>query len=70
MSNPLRVRVCGPLVAYATGFRAELEAQGYRRNAVGDQLRVLAHVSRWLESNCLGPEDLTQERMLEFLAAR
>jgi integrase len=70
MSNPSRVRVTGPLVAYAAGFRGELEAQGYRRNVVGDQLHVLAHVSRWLESKGLGPEDLTRERSLEFLVAR
>lgn len=70
MSNPSRVRVTGPLVAYTTGFRAELEAQGYRRNSVGDQLQVLAHVSRWLERESLSPEDFTREHVLEFLAAR
>lgn len=70
MSNPSRVRVTGPLAGYASGFRAELELQGYRRNAVGDQLHVLAHVSRWLGEKNLGAEDLTRERSLEFLAAR
>ncbi len=70
MSDPSRVRVTGPLASYATGFRAELKSQGYRRNAVGDQLHVFAHVSRWLEERNLGAEDLTRERSLEFLAAR
>jgi integrase len=70
MSNPSRVRVSGPLVAYASGFRAELEAQGYRRKPVGDQLHVLAHMSRWLESKDLGPGDLTPELAREFLMAR
>ncbi|MGH9045745.1 MAG: site-specific integrase [Acidimicrobiales bacterium] len=70
MSNPSRVRVTGPLVAYAAGFRAELEVQGYRRNAVSYQLQLFAHVSRWLESESLVPEDLTRERILDFLAAR
>ncbi|MGO9559142.1 MAG: site-specific integrase [Acidimicrobiales bacterium] len=70
MSNPLRVRVIGPLVTYAAGFRAELESQGYRRKPVIDQLYVLAHVSRWLESKGLGPQDFTRERSLEFLTAR
>ena len=69
MSKPSRVRVTGPLVAYVAGFRAELEAQGYRRKSVSDQLHVLAHVSRWLKSKGLGLRDFTRERSLEFLAS-
>ncbi len=38
MSNPLRVRVSGPLQPYAAGFRAELFRLGYRRNAARNQL--------------------------------
>lgn len=70
MSDPSRVRVTGPLAGYAAGFRAQLESQGYRRNVVGDQLHVFAHVSRWLEEKGLRAEDLTRERSLEFLEAR
>src|SRR5579884_2130605 len=70
MSMPSRVRVSGPLVPYAAGFRTELEAQGYRPNAVGCQLYVLAHVSRWLESKDLGPGDLTPELTEELLVHR
>ncbi len=68
--DPSRVEVIGPLVPYVTGFREELEAQGYRRNAVADQLRVLAHVSRWLAGKGLSEHNLTLERVEEFLAAR
>jgi integrase/recombinase XerD len=60
MSSPSRVRVSGPLVGHAGGFRADLEAQGYRRNAVANQLQLFAHVSRWLESKGLGPQHLTR----------
>jgi integrase/recombinase XerD len=70
MGNPSRVRVVGPLVPYVAGFRADLEAAGYRRNAVSNQLQLLAHVSRWLASEGLGAGDLTAERVEEFLAAR
>ena len=70
MSMPSRVCVSGPLVPYVAGFRTELEAQGYRPNAVGCQLYVLAHMSRWLESKDLGPGDLTPEVAREFLVAR
>ena len=70
MSNPSRVRVSGPLAPYAGGFRHELEAQGFRRDPVSNQLQLLAHLSRWLETKDLGPEDLSRDRSLEFLAAR
>jgi integrase/recombinase XerD len=70
MSSPSRVRVTGSLVRHAAGFRADLEAQGYRRNAVANQLQLFAHVSRWLESKGLRPEHLTHELVLQFLSAR
>lgn len=70
MGNPSRVRVVGPLVPYVAGFRAELEGQGYRPNTATNQLQLMAHVSRWLASESLGVEDLTGERVEEFLAAR
>lgn len=70
MGNPSRVEVIGPLVPYTAGFRAELESQGYRRNAVADQLRLMAHVSRWLASRGLGEGDLAPNRVEEFLVAR
>ena len=44
MSYPSRVRIGGPLVSHAAGFRAALEAQGYRHHAVGCQLYVMAHL--------------------------
>jgi integrase/recombinase XerD len=70
MSSPSRVRLSGPLVDHAAGFRADLEAQGYRRNVVANQLQLFAHVSRWLENKGLGPQHLTGERVAEFLCAR
>ena len=68
--NPSRVEVVGPLVPYVAGFREELESQGYRRHAVADQLRVMAHVSRWLASNGLSENDFTPGRVEQFLGAR
>ena len=43
---------------------------GYRSNAVCDQLRLMAHVSRWLEASALGSEDLSPARVEEFLVHR
>jgi integrase len=70
MGNPSRVQVVGPLVSYMAGFRAELEAQGYRPHAVSNQLQLMAHVSRWLTGRGLVVGDLTPDRVEEFLVAR
>ena len=65
-----QVRITGPLVPYAAGFLAELEAQGYRANAACDQLRLLAHVSRWLQERNLELNNFTSDHVEGFLATR
>lgn len=70
MSDPSRVRMSGPLVVYAVGFRRALEAQGYRRNSVSYQLQVLAHLSRWMLSEGLEAGELTPDQVERFLVAR
>jgi site-specific recombinase XerD len=70
MGDPSRVKVIGPLVPFVSGFRAELEGQGYRRGLVCDQLRLMAHVSRWLAARGLDVDDLASSRVDEFLMAR
>jgi site-specific recombinase XerD len=62
--------VTGPLALHAAGFRHELARLGYTLNATCDQLRLMAHVSRWLEARGLGVDDLTSGRVEEFLAHR
>jgi hypothetical protein len=49
MREPSRVRVSGPLEPFAGGFIAELEEAGYRPAAAAVQVRVLAHLSRWMQ---------------------
>ncbi len=70
MVDPSRVRVTGPLVPYVDGFWSELAAAGYTAWSVEAQLRLMAHVSRWLEAQGLGASDLTSEAVEEFLRAR
>ena len=48
MTDVSRVRVAGPLGQFAAGFAAELVGQGYAVQPAAQQLRLLAHVSRWL----------------------
>ena len=70
MSSPLRVRVVGPLQSYVVGFWDELKRLGYRPNAASSQLQLMAHLSRWLEYQCLGLSELTPQRLDEFLVDR
>jgi integrase/recombinase XerD len=68
--RPSAVRVNGPLAPHVMGFRRELARVGYTPNAASDQLRLMAHASRWLESRGLGVDELTSPRVEEFLAHR
>ena len=70
MGRPSRVRVIGPLEPYATGFRRELGRQGYTAHSASNQLQLMAHASRWLESNRLDAGDFTPARVEKFLEAR
>jgi integrase/recombinase XerD len=70
MRDPSRVRVSGPLEAFAAGFVAELERVGYSPLGATLQLRLMARLSRWLASEGLGPAGLTEDVVERFLAGR
>jgi integrase/recombinase XerD len=70
MGRPSMVRVIGPCVPHVVGFRRELERLGYKPNPTCDQLRLMAHVSRWLDTRGLGVEELTPARVEAFLTDR
>jgi integrase/recombinase XerD len=65
-----RVRVAGPLAPFAAGFAAELGGLGYTPLSAANQVRVLAHASRWLQAQGLEAGDFTPERAGLFLRAR
>lgn len=67
MTDPSRVRVSGALQPFAIGFASELARQGYRSGSQAQQLRLMAHVSRWLGSNELDVADFPRhaERFLQ-----
>jgi integrase/recombinase XerD len=64
------VRFSGPLAPYADGFAAELARLGFTPVSADDQLRLVAHLSRWMAGNSLGTGDLTDDRVRAFLGAR
>lgn len=70
MSTACRVRVTGPLAIYADGFRADLAVQGYVAGSADRNLRILAHVSRWMDDQGLSAAQLSAARLEEFLEAR
>ena len=70
MSSMSAVGMEGPLRAFAPGFSAELARQGYRPGAVAEQLRLMAHASRWLAGHGLRAGDLTALRVDQLMAER
>ena len=64
------VRMVGPLASYAPGFDRELRSRGYTRLSAVWQLRLMAHVSRWLASEELDGAAFTPERVEEFCGVR
>jgi integrase/recombinase XerD len=70
MNHPSRVRVTGPLERFAVGFAAELAKQGYGPNGAAQQLRLMAHLSRWLAEQRLDTASVAQTVTDRFLAAR
>lgn len=70
MSEGCRVRVTGPLAAYVDGFREDLAARGYTVQPRDRNLRMLAHVSRWMSEQSVSVAELTPDRLERFLEAR
>ena len=68
--DPSRVRVTGPLAVFREGFTGELARLGYTPNAAADQLRLMAHLSRWMDAGHLEAAALTPQVTGAFLAAR
>jgi integrase/recombinase XerD len=68
--GPSVVRVKGPLAPYARGFGAHLVGRGYTPSSAEDQLRLMAHVSRWLAGWSGEPAALTPQAVERFLGAR
>jgi integrase/recombinase XerD len=70
VSSSGRGHVTGLLAPYAEGFRETLLGQGYTWGSAAHQIHLMAHVSRWLEANGLGPADLDEGAAARFAAAR
>lgn len=65
-----RVHVSGPLAPFAIEFKSALRAAGYTPLTTASELRVVAHLSRWLDAGGMAVADLTSERVELYLSAR
>ena len=57
-TKPCWAEVAGPLAEYADGFRAELSRLGYTPLTAACQLRLTAHLSRWMTAEGISTQDL------------
>jgi integrase/recombinase XerD len=62
--------VAGPLAPYAGEFESYLTERGYTPWTRAAHLRVMAQLSRWLLARQFGVEDLSRERVEEYLEQR
>lgn len=70
MTDLSRVLVTGPLAPFAARFAAELVAQGYASQPAAQQLRLLAHVSRWLAGEGKDGSALNAAAVAAFTGSR
>lgn len=74
MGNPKikveMVRVPGPLAPYASEVESNLTEQGYTPWTRVAHLRLMAHLSRWLQAQQLDVADLSWERIEAYLEQR
>lgn len=70
MKVSAHVRVSGPLAEHAAGFADELTTQGYTDLSLANQLRLMAHLSRWLVQRELSIAQLTPKLVDGYLALR
>src|ERR1700677_2125053 len=57
----------GPLAAYLDLFARQLDGQGFERCGLGQQIRAAARFSRWLQTEDISAEFVTDEHVRRFL---
>jgi integrase/recombinase XerD len=70
MTDVSRVRVAGQLAPFAVGFAAVLVRRGYSGQPAAQQLRLMAHVSRWLGTEGKRAAELNAVTVEAFVVSR
>jgi integrase/recombinase XerD len=60
----------GPLAAFATDYREQLEHLGYTGHSVVTHLVLMGQLNRWMASSAVAVEGLDRARIEEFLETR
>jgi integrase/recombinase XerD len=68
MSSWTKVKIAGVLAPYASGFGRELRSCGYTDVSTAEQLRLMAHLSRWMARE--GLDALSCEQIAAYCEAR
>ncbi len=68
MPSWTKVRVAGILAPFARGFGRELRSCGFTDLSTAEQLRLMAHLSRWMARE--GLDGLSREQIAVYCAAR
>ncbi|MGH3611861.1 MAG: hypothetical protein ACRDRK_04450, partial [Pseudonocardia sp.] len=66
-SKVSKVEVAGPLAPFAAAFVSRLAELGYTPLTTVNMMRLMAHLSRWLDEGGMGAGDLTSERVEQYL---
>src|SRR5258706_6012772 len=69
-SKVTRAVVTGPLAPYAPALAAALRERGYTPLSAVNTMRLVAHLSRWLEASGLSAGELNSELAERYAAAR
>src|ERR1700751_858781 len=69
-TKPCWAKVTGPLAEYADGFRDELFRLGYTPLTAACELRLAAHLSRWMTAGGFGTQDLDMPAAERSFAGR
>ena len=69
-SKVTRAVVEGPLAPHVEMYRSRLEVLGYTPLTMVNELRQVAHLSRWMQASGLVASDLTTVQVEEFLVLR
>src|SRR4051812_3724238 len=70
MARPIDVRVSGPLAGYAPGFCDELAVRHYAPLSAVNLIRLMAHLSGWLQAKKLDAGDLSGAVVERYLRYR
>lgn len=69
-SKVSKVEVAGPLAPFAEAFKSRLAELGYTPLTTVNAMRLMVHLSRWLDAGEMTAADLTGERVEQYFRER